>query len=532
MQANKKYVGSDGIEFFMCPFTEFKVTQGENVGTHLGTRAVDFASGTAGYRAAYYAPATVKCVMTVPSSGQGMWQTVNNVRCPNGYVGKVTFVTVHDDTFNAYVGMVVPQGSQLGNMGTKGYATGVHCHIEFIQAAMNSANWIKNGYGIWTFNGTESYVDDTFYVDDTNIIYGGAGNWRKTGSTGSTNTGNTTNYTVEDEHYAVRYKVDQVRIRKGSPSGDVVGYVNTGDEVEYFAKTAYGGHRWVRDNKDQWYAISNSEERGKEMWVDLIDPSEMKVNQTPTTPTEPTTPSEPEEEWDLEQPDLEPVLLESQHGLTVKQNLVNKDKYIYKCPYVMTPEFVVVHNAGTNGNPSAETLNTSMIGDDEQKSWHLSVDENGAVQGLPLNRNGWHSGDGKEGNGNRKGIAVEICRDMYDDGSGQYKVTGGTSDPRYAKAVDNGALTVAILLNKYNWDISHVTKHQDYMDKYCPHHILNEGWGNFLNQVQAHLDKIQGKSESNEPVEEPSEKPTEPSDEKVNVSLLNKVLEKLNSIFK
>ena len=532
MQANKKYVGSDGIEFFMCPFTEFKVTQGENVGTHLGTRAVDFASGTAGYRAAYYAPATVKCVMTVPSSGQGMWQTVNNVRCPNGYVGKVTFVTVHDDTFNAYVGMVVPQGSQLGNMGTKGYATGVHCHIEFIQAAMNSANWIKNGYGIWTFNGTESYVDDTFYVDDTNIIYGGAGNWRKTGSTGSTNTGNTTNYTVEDEHYAVRYKVDQVRIRKGSPTGDVVGYVNTGDEVEYFAKTAYGGHRWVRDNKDQWYAISNSEERGKEMWVDLIDPSEMKVNQIPTTPTEPTTPSEPEDEWDLEQPDLEPVLLESQHGLTVKQNLVAKDKYIYKCPYVMTPEFIVVHNAGTNGNPSAETLNTSMIGNDEQKSWHLSGDENGAVQGLPLNRNGWHSGDGKNGNGNRKGIAVEICRDMYDDGSGQYKVTGGSSDPRYAKALDNGALTVAILLNKYGWDISHVTKHQDFSNKYCPHHILNEGWGDFLNQVQSHLDKIQGKSESNDPVDEPSEKPTEPSDEKVNVSLLNKVLEKLNSIFK
>lgn len=276
MKAGQKYVASDGYEYFMCPFTEFKVTQGENVGTHLGTRAVDFASGTAGYKAPYYAPATVKCVMAIPSAGQGMWQTVNKVHCPNGYFGIVTFVTVHDETFNAYVGMQVPQGSQLGNMGAAGNAQGVHCHIEFIQAACNSANWIQNGYGVWTFNGTESYVDDTFYVDDTNILYGGAGNWRKTGASTTTST----KYTEEAEHYAVRYTVDNVRIRKGTPYGDVVGQVKAGDEVEYVAKTVYNGHRWVKDSAGQWYAISNSEERGKEMWVELIDPSEMKKSQT------------------------------------------------------------------------------------------------------------------------------------------------------------------------------------------------------------------------------------------------------------
>lgn len=290
MQAGKKYVASDGYEFFMCPFTEFKVTQGENVGTHRGTRAVDFASGTAGYRAPYYAPATVVCVMTVPSSGQAMWRTVNKVHCPNGYFGIVTFVTVHDDSFDAYVGLQVPQGNQLGNMGTKGNATGVHCHLELIQASMGSGNWYQNGYGVWTFNGTESFVDDTFYTDDTNIIYGGAGNWRKTGSTGTS--GSTQKYVIEEEHYAARFTFDQIRIRKGSPDGEAIGYVNAGDEVEYFAKTVYNGHRWVRDKNNYWYAISNSEERGKEMWCELIDPSEMKVNQQPTTDPEPEQPAE------------------------------------------------------------------------------------------------------------------------------------------------------------------------------------------------------------------------------------------------
>lgn len=290
MQAGKKYVASDGYEFFMCPFTEFKVTQGEDVGTHRGTRAVDFASGTAGYRAPYYAPATVVCVMTVPSSGQAMWRTVNKVHCPNGYFGIVTFVTVHDDSFDAYVGLQVPQGNQLGNMGTKGNATGVHCHLELIQASMGSGNWYQNGYGVWTFNGTESFVDDTFYVDDTNIIYGGAGNWRKTGSTGTS--GGTQKYVIEEEHYAVRFTFDQIRIRKDSPDGEAIGYVNAGDEVEYFAKTVYNGHRWVRDKNNYWYAISNSEERGQEMWCELIDPSEMKVNQQPTPDPEPEPPEE------------------------------------------------------------------------------------------------------------------------------------------------------------------------------------------------------------------------------------------------
>lgn len=535
MKANKKYIAPDGYEYFMCPFTEFKVTQGEDVGTHRGTRAVDFASGTAGYRAAYYAPATVQCLWTVPSAGQAMWRTVNKVHCPNGYFGIVTFVTVHDDSFDAYAGLQVPQGNQLGNMGTKGNATGVHCHIEFIQASMSSANWYQNGYGVWTFNGTESFVDDTFYVDDTNIIYGGAGNWRKCNAGSSSSSGGSTNtgkYTVEEEHYAIRFTYDSIRIRKGTPDGEVVGYVNSGDEVEYFAKTVYNGHRWVRDKSNQWYAISGSEERGKDMWGVLIDPSEMKINQKPSKPTEPTTPQDPsdsEDEWELEQPDLAVKTISSQHGLTIENKLVDKDKYIYKCPFIMDAEYVVIHNAGSKGNPTADTLSSGMKSTDEQKSWHFSVDDTKAIQNLSLNRNGWHAGDGKEGDGNRKGIAIEICCDMYDS-DGTWNSTNRTDkvDPRWNKARDNGALLAAIILNEYGWDISHLKKHQDFSDKYCPHHILNDGWSNFVEQVEGHLNAIQGNTEPSEP-EQPEDKPTEPTDdgEKVNVSLFNKLLKLL-----
>ena len=165
----------NSIEDFMCPFTDFYLTCGPNESKyHMGTMAIDVRGAETGVRYAYYSPATVKCIRTYPESGQVMWQTVNNVRCSNGYIGKVTFMTVHDDTMDAYPGLVVPQGNQLGNMGTKGNAFGVHCHIECSQSADTS--WIKNGYGNWCFR-TEVDPEDVFFMDNTNIL-NGIGNWK------------------------------------------------------------------------------------------------------------------------------------------------------------------------------------------------------------------------------------------------------------------------------------------------------------------------------------------------------------------
>lgn len=165
----------NGIEDFLCPFTDFYLTCGPNESKyHMGTMAIDVRGKESGIRYAYYAPATVKCIRTYPESGQVMWQTVNNVRCSNGYIGKVTFMTVHDDSMDAYAGLVVPQGNQLGNMGTKGNAFGVHCHIECSQSGDTS--WVKNGYGNWCFR-TEVDPEDVFFMDNTNIL-NGIGNWK------------------------------------------------------------------------------------------------------------------------------------------------------------------------------------------------------------------------------------------------------------------------------------------------------------------------------------------------------------------
>lgn len=168
-----------GVQDFLCPFTDMYITQGSNGAySHRGIMANDVRGANAGVRYPYYAPCDVKCVRTYPSSGQAMWQSLERVRFANGRIDYATFMTVHDDTFDVKVGQIVRQGDQLGNMGTKGNATGVHCHIQVSQS--NDTSWFKNNYGIYKFN-HEYDLDDCYFVDNTNIIYGMGGNWKTTG---------------------------------------------------------------------------------------------------------------------------------------------------------------------------------------------------------------------------------------------------------------------------------------------------------------------------------------------------------------
>ena len=168
----------DGVQYFLCPFTDMYITQGSGGAySHAGTMANDVRGAEPGVRYPYYAPCDVKLIWRDLSTGEGMWQSLAPVIFANGNVDYATFVTVHDNTFDAQVGQVVPQGEQLGNMGDKGNATGVHCHIEIAQHKYNISNWQKNGYGNWCFP-NETDTDDCYFINDTNIIEGLGGNWK------------------------------------------------------------------------------------------------------------------------------------------------------------------------------------------------------------------------------------------------------------------------------------------------------------------------------------------------------------------
>ena len=158
--------------------------------------------------------------------------------------------------------------------------------------------------------------------------------------------------------------------------------------------------------------------------------------------------------------------------MEVVKNLVNESKYSIKCPYSMNPTRIVVHNTA-NDAPAKNEI-AYMIRNDNQVSFHYAVDDVEVVQGIPENRNAWHSGDGGNGKGNREGIAIEIC----------YSKSGGD---KFIKAEENAVELIVDILKRYGWGIDKVTKHQDYNGKYCPHRTLDMGWQRFLNMIQAKL---------------------------------------------
>ena len=116
----------------------------------------------------------------------------------------------------------------------------------------------------------------------------------------------------------------------------------------------------------------------------------------------------------------------------------------------MIPKYITIHN--TANDASAKNEISYMLSNNYYTSFHFAVDDTMAVQGIPLGRNAWHSGDGGTGTGNRESIGIEIC----------YSKSGGE---KYEKAEDNAAYLVAELLKQYNLGVDKVRKHQDWSGK-------------------------------------------------------------------
>lgn len=166
--------------------------------------------------------------------------------------------------------------------------------------------------------------------------------------------------------------------------------------------------------------------------------------------------------------------------MNLVKTLISEDLYPIKSPYTMTPEFVVIHN--TANTVSAVDEIAYMKKNTYEVSYHYAVDDTGAYQAIPENRNAWHAGDGASGEGNRKGISIEIC----------YSKTGGEL---FAKSEANTAELVADILNRYGWGIDKVKKHKDFSATSCPHRTLKLGWDRFLDMVRAELIKLQSKED-------------------------------------
>ncbi|MED3657098.1 N-acetylmuramoyl-L-alanine amidase [Bacillus velezensis] len=165
--------------------------------------------------------------------------------------------------------------------------------------------------------------------------------------------------------------------------------------------------------------------------------------------------------------------------IPVKKKLVPSEEYSLKCPNPMTPEYITIHNTANDASAANEI--SYMTGNSESTSYHFAVDDKEVIQGITLDRNAWHSGDGTNGTGNRKSIGVEIC----------YSKSGGA---RYQAAEALAIKFVAQLLQERGWGVDKIRKHQDWNGKYCPHRILSEGrWDQVKTAIAAELERLGGK---------------------------------------
>lgn len=168
----------NGVQDVLCPFTNLYISQGSGFFdggySHKGSRAIDVINGD-GEKAPYYAPCDIKCVGLIISNGQAFWQSTKKVRLANGKVDYISFITCHDESINYGVDLVIKQGDQMGNMGTMGNATGVHCHIQFALGKYGINDFKQNEYGVGVFP-NELEIEDVCFMDNTNILNGVA-NW-------------------------------------------------------------------------------------------------------------------------------------------------------------------------------------------------------------------------------------------------------------------------------------------------------------------------------------------------------------------
>ena len=328
---------------------------------------------------------------------------------------------------------------------------------------------------------------------------------------------------LTQEDGVATFTVDGIRARYDSPTGDVCKTYNSGDKVRYYWKYVGNGHRYViyKDgNRKVFVAVSATEDRSQ-MWAKFTAPDDSKPT-TPSKPAENTNGFTSVNEGDYEGKDKADVVFEHD-GVTV--DLIDKDLYPYKCPYLINLKDIVIHNAATP-NGTAKALNRALHNSKEYKSWHFSVDDKDIIQSLPLNRNAFATGDGAYGLGNRTGIHIEIAKDNDTD-----------SREEWLEARNNGARLAAELLHKYGWEIDHLKKHQDYKMtsgnyKYCPHKILDEGWDDFKSLVSQYLDELSNpkKDDSND---------TSDSNDKINfdginqiIALILKLIKKVSNLFK
>lgn len=153
-------------ELAMFPMNVVQITQGMYGSfSHKGSAAIDIVG-----QKNLTCPVTAKVVKISKSSNTVTLESVNKVLLANGKLDYITMSFTHDNNISdLWVGKVIKQGAVFYQIGTKGYATGPHCHLEVGIGKYSANKQVKNKYGVWKLK-SQIEPDDVFFIKDNTKI--------------------------------------------------------------------------------------------------------------------------------------------------------------------------------------------------------------------------------------------------------------------------------------------------------------------------------------------------------------------------
>lgn len=165
--------------------------------------------------------------------------------------------------------------------------------------------------------------------------------------------------------------------------------------------------------------------------------------------------------------------------IEIIQDLLPVDHPLAQLP--MVPRYITVHDTANPARGANAAMHGQYLRSEEavarDVSWHYTVDDHEVRQHLPVDRNGWHAGDGWDGPGNRQSIAIEICEN---------------ADGDRAAAEANAAKLVAYLIRTVPTLRPFpecVVQHNRWSGKDCPRVLRGRpgGWEGFIAMVERYL---------------------------------------------
>ena len=160
--------------------------------------------------------------------------------------------------------------------------------------------------------------------------------------------------------------------------------------------------------------------------------------------------------------------------MVIKKQFIPKERTKQRPGIKLYQQYSTIHSTGNACSTAQNEADFVCYNSKRKASFHFVCDEKEVIQVLPENEVAFHAGDGKNGTGNRKSLAIEICE------SGNRK-----------KAVDNAVMLTREIMKKYHIPLEKVVPHYHWAKKNCPRILIDKSfvkngidWDYFTNRLK------------------------------------------------